>query len=118
MSEEERLELENDLLLHRTKAQMINMYLDLLDIIEKLKNENEQLHSIIKEVREKVNQYEIICGYYDGNSKSKRVQEKVGFEYHHTCNDVPVTLLNEIRVGHTNVMTKEHWKEISKMENR
>ena len=41
-----------------------------------------------------------------------------GFEYHHTCNDVPVTLLNEIRVGHTNVMTKEHWKEISKMENR
>ena len=67
MSEEERLELENDLLLHRTKAQMINMYLDLLDIIEKLKNENEQLHSIIKEVREKVNQYEIICGYYDGN---------------------------------------------------
>ena len=60
----------------------------------------------------------IWCGYYDGNSKSKRVQEKVGFEYHHTCNDVPVTLLNEIRVGHTNVMTKEHWKEISKMENR
>ena len=54
----------------------------------------------------------IWCGYYDGNSKSKRVQEKVGFEYHHTCNDVPVTLLNEIRVGHTNVMTKEHWVEL------
>lgn len=58
----------------------------------------------------------IWCGYYDGNSKSKRVQEKVGFEYH-TCNDVPVTLLNEIRVGHTNVMTKAHWEEITKMEN-
>lgn len=35
-------------------------------------------------------------------------------EYHHTCNDVPVTLLNEIRVGHTNVMTKEHWEELYK----
>lgn len=27
----------------------------------------------------------IWCGYYDGNLKSKRVQEKVGFVYHHTC---------------------------------
>lgn len=52
------------------------------------------------------------CGYYDGNQKSKRVQEKLGFVYHHTCPDVPVPLLNEVRVGHTNVMTKEHWEEI------
>lgn len=28
--------------------------------------------------------------------------------------DVPVTLLNEIRVGHTNVITKEHWEELYK----
>lgn len=49
------------------------------------------------------------CGYYDGNAKSKRVQEKLGFVYHHTCDDVPVPLMNEIRVGHTNVMTKENW---------
>ena len=54
----------------------------------------------------------IWCGYYDGNSKSKRVQEKVGFVYHHTCDDVPVSLMNEIRVGHTNYMTKERWVEI------
>lgn len=49
------------------------------------------------------------CGYYDGNQKSKRVQEKVGFVYHHTCSEVPVPLMNEIRVGHTNYMTKEQW---------
>lgn len=30
----------------------------------------------------------IWCGYYDGNLKSKRVQEKVGFVYHHTCDEV------------------------------
>lgn len=55
----------------------------------------------------------IWCGYYDGNNKSKRVQEKIGFVFHHTCNEVPVTLLNEVRIGHTNVMTKEHWMEIN-----
>ena len=26
----------------------------------------------------------IWCGYFDGNKKSKRVQEKSGFHYHHT----------------------------------
>lgn len=51
----------------------------------------------------------IWCGYYDGNEKSKRVQEKLGFVYHHTCEDVPVPLLNEIRIGHTNYMSKEQW---------
>jgi len=54
------------------------------------------------------------CGYYDGNAKSKRVQEKLGFVYHHTCNEVPVPLMNEVRVGHTNVMTKAHWEELNK----
>jgi len=49
------------------------------------------------------------CGYYEGNSKSKRVQEKLGFIYHHTCNEVPVPLLNEIRTGHTSYMTREQW---------
>lgn len=56
----------------------------------------------------------IWCGYYDGNRKSKRVQEKLGFVFHHTCNEVPVPLFNEVRVGHTNVMTKDHWEKLYK----
>ncbi len=52
------------------------------------------------------------CGYYDGNNNSKRVQEKLGFIYHHTCEKVDVPLMNEIRVGHTNVMTKEMWQTL------
>ena len=52
----------------------------------------------------------IWCGYYDGNTKSKRVQEKCGFKFHHTCNEVPVPLFNEIRIGHTNILTREDWK--------
>lgn len=54
----------------------------------------------------------IWCGYYDGNIKSKRVQEKLGFVYHHTCNEVEVPLLGEVRIGHTNYMTKEHWRSL------
>lgn len=54
----------------------------------------------------------IWCGYYDGNQKSKRVQEKLGFVYHHTCEDVEVPQMQEVRVGHTNQMTKERWESL------
>lgn len=53
----------------------------------------------------------IWCGYYDGNQKSKRVQEKLGFKYHHTCDEVEVPLMNEVRIGHTNYMTAQMWQE-------
>ena len=55
------------------------------------------------------------CGYYDGNEKSRRVQEKLGFVYQHTTENLDVTLLNEKRTGHTSLLTKERWLE---MENR
>lgn len=53
----------------------------------------------------------IWCGYYDGNNKSKRVQEKLGFLYHHTMHHVFVPLMNEERVEQINYMTKEQWKK-------
>lgn len=49
----------------------------------------------------------IWCGYYDENEKSKRVQEKLGFVFHHTSKDVEVSLLGEIRDEHINFLTKE-----------
>ena len=67
---------------------------------------------------ENLNMNIIWCGYYDGNVKSKRVQEKVGFVYHHTCNDVPVPLMGETRVGHTNYMTREQWNENQEIKQR
>ena len=51
----------------------------------------------------------IWCGYYDGNEKSKRVQEKLGFKYQWRSEEVDVPLMNEKRVGHVNLMTKEDW---------
>jgi RimJ/RimL family protein N-acetyltransferase len=50
------------------------------------------------------------CGYYDGNAKSRRVQEKLGFVYHHTTEGIEVTQVNEIRTGHVMLMTKETWE--------
>ena len=57
----------------------------------------------------------IWCGYYEGNERSKRVQEKLGFQYHHTCEQVPVPLLQEERIGHTNVMDRKQWQHIQAM---
>lgn len=49
------------------------------------------------------------CGYYDGNEKSKRVQEKLGFKYQWTTEGAPVTRMGEMRRGHVNRITKEEW---------
>ena len=76
----------------------------------------EAVNELLRHGFENLNMNIIWCGYYDGNIKSKRVQEKVGFVYHHTCNDVPVPLMGETRVGHTNYMTREQWNENQKIK--
>lgn len=73
----------------------------------------EAARAILRRGFEELGMNIIWCGYYEGNQKSKRVQEKLGFVYHHTCPDVPVPLLNETRVCHTSVMMREHWEEIN-----
>lgn len=70
----------------------------------------EAAREIIRHGFEDIGMNTIWCGYYEGNQKSRRVQEKVGFIYHHTCENVPVPLMNEVRIGHTNILTKEHWE--------
>ncbi len=72
----------------------------------------EAVKELIRHGFEDLGMTTIWCGYYGGNEKSRRVQEKTGFVYHHTCDKVPVPLLNETRIGHTNYMTKEQWKKI------
>lgn len=74
----------------------------------------EAARELIRYAFEELEMSVIWCGYYDGNNKSKRVQEKVGFVFHHTCSNVPVPLLNEVRIGHTNILTKEQWQQLYK----
>ncbi len=52
----------------------------------------------------------IWCGYYDGNTKSKRVQEKLGFKYAFTKENVDVPMMGEKRTEHISFITKDEWK--------
>ena len=54
----------------------------------------------------------IWCGYYDGNEKSRRVQEKLGFVYQCKTEGIEVRQMNEIRTGHSNLMTKARWQKV------
>lgn len=49
------------------------------------------------------------CGYFDGNAKSKRVQEKCGFRYHHTEPEKFYALTQDRRVEHVCRLTREEW---------
>lgn len=51
------------------------------------------------------------CGYYDGNDKSKRVQEKCGFAYRYTRENVYVSLIDETKTEHISCITKQQWLE-------
>lgn len=51
----------------------------------------------------------IWCGYFEGNDKSKRVQEKCGFRYHHTNKDIQWKMMDDIRTEHITRLTKDEW---------
>ena len=71
----------------------------------------EASEELIRHAFEDMKVKKVWCGYYDGNEKSKRVQEKLGFEYIRTTDNVPVPQMGETRTGHANCMTKEQWIE-------
>lgn len=52
----------------------------------------------------------IWCGYFDGNNKSKRVQEKCGFHYHHTAENVPCSIEGLQRTEHISCIKKADWE--------
>lgn len=72
----------------------------------------EAAEEILRHAFEDLGMRAVWAGYYDGNTKSKRVQEKCGFVYVRTTQNLDVPLMHETRTGHCNVLTKEHWLEI------
>ena len=70
----------------------------------------EAARALISHAFENLEMNVIWCGYYDGNEKSKRVQEKCGFTYHHRTEEAEVPLLSEVRVGHVTKLSKEDWE--------
>lgn len=56
------------------------------------------------------------CGYYDGNEKSSKCQEKCGFVFHHTEENKPCELMEDIRTEHFTRLTREKWKSMNKAD--
>lgn len=72
----------------------------------------EAARELLRHAFEKLGMRAVWCGYYDGNDKSRKVQEKLGFVYQHMTEGIEVTLMNEVRTGHCNLMTKERWQRV------
>ena len=63
---------------------------------------------------EKLGLKRIWCGYFDGNERSRRVQEKCGFVYQKTLKDVPWELTGEVLTEHITMLSRERWQELKK----
>lgn len=70
----------------------------------------EACEELIRHAFEDLKLDKLWCGFFNGNTKSKRVQEKCGFIYHHTNKDISCPLMGDIRTEHITCLTKEQWK--------
>ncbi len=70
----------------------------------------EAAREMLRHAFEELGMTKVWCGYYEGNTKSKRVQEKLGFRYQWRSEGVDVPLLAEKRTGHVSSLTKAQWQ--------
>ena len=65
---------------------------------------------MLRHAFENLGMTKVWCGYYEGNNKSKRVQEKVGFRYQWRTEGVDVPLMREKRTGHVSSIDIDQWQ--------
>lgn len=70
----------------------------------------EAAREMLRHAFEDLQMTKVWCGFYEGNEKSKRVQEKVGFRYQWKSENVDVPLMGEKRTGHVSSITKDQWE--------
>ena len=70
----------------------------------------EAVMEMLRHAFEDIGMTKVWVGYYEGNAKSKRVQEKCGFRYQWKSEGVDVPLMHEKRTGHVSSMTKDQWQ--------
>ena len=56
------------------------------------------------------------CGYYEGNEKSRRVQEKCGFLAHHRIENTFCERIGEIRTEYFTYLSRTRWQERNEIE--
>lgn len=76
----------------------------------------EAVNELIRYAFEELNIEKLWCGYFDGNEKSKRCQEKCGFRYHHTNKDIYWSLTDNIRTEHITCLTKRYVRPLTSLE--
>lgn len=72
----------------------------------------EAVRALIRRGFEALDLSRIWCGYFDGNDKSRRVQEKCGFIYHHTNQNLPWPAMGDVRTEHVSLLTREQWRSM------
>ncbi len=70
----------------------------------------EAVKEMLRRAFEDLGMQKVWIGYYEGNTKSKRVQEKAGFRYQWKSENVDVPLMHETRTGHVSSMTLDQWQ--------
>lgn len=68
----------------------------------------EAVRCLLRRCFEELGLSAVWCGYYEGNTKFRRVMEKCGFRYHHTEKDKP-SPLGDMRTEHFMRLTKEEY---------
>ena len=69
----------------------------------------EGVREIIRYAFEDLRLEKLWCGYFEGNEKSKRAQEKCGFKYQYTNEDAPWVKMMDRRTEHISCLTREDW---------
>ncbi len=76
----------------------------------------EGVREIIRHAFEELHVETLWCGYFEGNDKSRRVQEKCGFIYHHTNEDAEWVKMMDRRTEHISRLTREEWMRREKYQ--
>ena len=76
----------------------------------------EAMNELIRHAFEELRLDRLWCGYFDGNEKSKRCQEKCGFRYHHTNKDIYWALMDDIRTEHITCLEKRYARPLINFE--
>ena len=71
----------------------------------------EAVRAVLRRAFLDLNLARVWYGYYEGNERSRRVQEKLGFAHQWTTEDAPVPQMGETRRGHVSLLTREAWEK-------
>ena len=69
----------------------------------------EAVRALLRHAFEDLSLQKVWCGYFEGNEKSKRVQEKCGFTYQCTRENIAWELMHDVRTEHITCLTKQAW---------